>query len=207
MDQATARLVCTGPECDRALDPIQNKTGLCRSHYKQRHLGKPLTQLRVATKDLNRPAVCVIDGCDRPHKARGYCKTHNERVVAGQDLDAPIQQRLSPGPCEVESCGRPRFANGLCTRHNANRITRWRFYGLTPERGAEMHEAQGGACAICRAAFRLDDLHVDHDHACCKRGSCGKCVRGLLCPQCNLGIGQLADRVDRLRAAIEYLTR
>jgi len=58
-----------------------------------------------------------------------------------------------------------------------------------------MLEEQGGLCAICRAA---PAAHVDHDHA------TGK-VRGLLCFNCNGGLGQFKDRIQVLEAAIGYL--
>jgi len=80
-------------------------------------------------------------------------------------------------------------------------------YGVTPEWYAETLEAQAGACAICRGACKTgDNFAVDHDHRCCPAlPLCGKCSRGLLCRSCNLGIGNLADDVDRVLAAAHYL--
>lgn len=198
------RPLCSGPQCDRTLDPIQNKTGLCRSHYKQQVLGKPLTALKVATKDLGRPATCTYPGCERPHKARGLCKSHNAQAKAGDEL-RPVKELPPSGPCEVAGCGRPRIANGMCAKHNSNHRQRWYHYGLTPEIGQAMYESQGRACAICGTAFDLSDLHIDHDHACCKRGSCGQCVRGLLCQPCNIALGYMRDDPARLLAGVEYL--
>jgi hypothetical protein len=78
-------------------------------------------------------------------------------------------------------------------------------YGLSPEAYEELHEAQGGRCAIClepeRARNRrgeIQPLAVDHDHA-------TRRVRGLLCAECNIGLGKFRDRPDLLRAAVVYL--
>lgn len=49
------------------------------------------------------------------------------------------------------------------------------------------------------------NLHVDHDHACCERHSCGSCVRGLLCAGCNFALGHAADDADRLAGLVAYL--
>jgi hypothetical protein len=80
-------------------------------------------------------------------------------------------------------------------------------FGITAERYQHMLESQGGACAICRKSFH--SYSIDHDHRCCpeKGTSCGKCVRGLLCSNCNLAIGMLGDDPERLITAAAYLQR
>lgn len=61
-------------------------------------------------------------------------------------------------------------------------------------------EKQGHSCAICKK--HKDDfntpLEVDHNHT---TGA----VRGLLCPNCNTGLGLLADSSEVCRAAAIYL--
>lgn len=80
-------------------------------------------------------------------------------------------------------------------------------YGLPPERFAAILVDQDGLCAICRTSEPgPKGWNVDHDHDCCAGiGSCGKCVRGLLCNKCNLAIGLLADDPDVLMRAHDYL--
>jgi hypothetical protein len=53
---------------------------------------------------------------------------------------------------------------------------------------------QHSHCALCDTERESDGsrLAIDHDHRCCKRsGSCGNCLRGLLCLRCNVLLGQL----------------
>ncbi|WP_443061113.1 endonuclease VII domain-containing protein [Streptomyces sp. NBC_00464] len=83
-------------------------------------------------------------------------------------------------------------------------------FGVDAARYDTLLSNQGGVCAICKRpdpAGRA--LAVDHDHTCCPAVgvSCGKCVRGLLCWPCNVGIGHLRDDVSVLESAIHYLTR
>lgn len=79
-------------------------------------------------------------------------------------------------------------------------------YGIGVEEYQAMYEKQEGKCAICdkhstsvftkgAAGF---ELCVDHCH------NTGK-VRGLLCENCNTGIGKLNDDPALLRKAINYL--
>ncbi len=60
-------------------------------------------------------------------------------------------------------------------------------------------EKQEGVCAICgRAPSENKRLCVDHNHKTDE-------IRGLLCFECNTGIGKLQESVDLLRKAIHYL--
>lgn len=67
--------------------------------------------------------------------------------------------------------------------------------------------AQDGVCVICANPCRRNpQLSVDHNHKCCPgKSSCGDCVRGLLCDDCNTGIAKFNDNPERLRKAAEYL--
>lgn len=68
----------------------------------------------------------------------------------------------------------------------------------------QMFEAQNGVCKICgnpethRRNGRIKALAIDHCH---KTGV----IRGLLCCDCNTGIGKLKDDPRVLRQAAEYL--
>ena len=77
-------------------------------------------------------------------------------------------------------------------------------FGLTMEQYIQMAMAQNNVCAICGQPASRDGkdccLDVDHDHA------TGK-IRGLLCKNCNIGLGNLGDSSERLRKAADYLDR
>ena len=95
--------------------------------------------------------------------------------------------------------------------HPGRRDSKHLYYtfGLTPHDYDTILEKQGGVCAICNGPELTNSrFSIDHDHTCCPgRKSCGHCVRGLLCRQCNTGIGSLGDSVETLAAAIAYLER
>jgi Recombination endonuclease VII len=69
-------------------------------------------------------------------------------------------------------------------------------YGITEDEIATMKALQDGRCAICRLR---EATQVDHDHA------SGK-VRGILCLQCNAGLGALRDDPRLVYQAIDYLS-
>lgn len=70
-----------------------------------------------------------------------------------------------------------------------------RRYGIGIAEFQALLAEQGGVCAICGAA---NPQHVDHDH---RFGN----VRGILCFNCNGGLGQFRDNLEYLRKAITYL--
>lgn len=80
-------------------------------------------------------------------------------------------------------------------RTQARKVTRLKNrYGLSQDQFNQMLEDQDGTCAICTKPAVV----VDHDH------STGL-VRGILCPQCNSGLGFFGDNAVLLSKAAEYL--
>jgi hypothetical protein len=72
-------------------------------------------------------------------------------------------------------------------------------FGITLAEFDAISEFQAGLCAVCCEPLpRGKACHVDHDH---QTGA----VRGLLCTNCNVGIGNLRDDAIRCASAAAYL--
>lgn len=72
---------------------------------------------------------------------------------------------------------------------------RLRRHSITDEEFQTAFQKQNGLCAICNREL---SLQIDHRHL-------SQEFRGLLCRDCNLGLGNFGDSIDRLRAAVIYL--
>lgn len=92
--------------------------------------------------------------------------------------------------------------------HVQARIRTWKShlktkFNITVEQFHQRLIGQQGRCAIC--LIPMTEPCIDHDHACCPGvGSCGNCIRGLLCDKCNTRLHDGADLHWYLQA-IEYL--
>lgn len=81
-----------------------------------------------------------------------------------------------------------------------------RHYNLSLQAYKTMFKKQQGKCAICGSeGFTLKEsqktkLIIDHDH---KTGK----VRGLLCPNCNRGLGLFQENTKLLEKAKEYINK
>src|SRR6266498_358695 len=139
--------------------------------------------------------------------------THQNRIKAGRKIKEfedrnPLCERCGlPIPAGVS---RTKFCSWECKHAAMGERYRKRNpgalrlynYGVTEDHYQATLKAQGNACAICGSTdwpgSRPGSPCVDHDH------STGE-VRGLLCGQCNTGLGSFQDDQARLRAAIAYL--
>lgn len=134
-------------------------------------------------------------------------KCHTARPTSDFHASAPAPDGLRS---DCKSCVREYQRGRSGARADYLRAAR---YGLSPEAYAELIEASGEACPICEELFSVSDFNsnrvIDHDHACCPgKSTCGECVRGLLCRQCNMALGkfeQSGDAVAMLERAITYL--
>lgn len=92
------------------------------------------------------------------------------------------------------------YRNNKKDRQDAER---YRKYGITGDEYDAMIEAQGYKCAICSEEFdtsRQRSINVDHCHE-------SGVVRGLLCKDCNTGLGHFRDNINTLISAATYLER
>lgn len=83
-------------------------------------------------------------------------------------------------------------------------------YSLSEEQFISKLASQNGSCEICKTVLDSSSgskvPHVDHDHNCCAgERACTKCVRGLLCRECNFMLGNAKENVDTLEGAANYL--
>jgi hypothetical protein len=85
-------------------------------------------------------------------------------------------------------------------RHRKNALKT--NFGMTLEDYNTLFTRQDGRCAICgkHQSDFTKALHIDHDH---KTGS----IRGLLCNECNHGVGNFKDDQTLLQRAIIYLSK
>lgn len=97
---------------------------------------------------------------------------------------------------------------GEAARRNERDGMLRRVYGIGIAEYDALYAKQQGRCAICRqepnqrggrGRTTLLSMMVDHDHV------TGQ-VRGLLCNDCNQGLGRFRDDPALLRAALLYLT-
>ena len=84
------------------------------------------------------------------------------------------------------------------TTKNSRRQWLKQYSGMTIKQYATLLTKQESRCAICLRP--QEKPFVDHCHRTQR-------VRGLLCLDCNLGIGLLGDSPETARRAAEYLKR
>ena len=75
-------------------------------------------------------------------------------------------------------------------------------HGITLEEYGQMFLLQNGRCLICGVGINSlsKPLCVDHDHI------TGE-IRGLLCGNCNVGLGLFKESISSLKNAINYLNK
>lgn len=203
---------------------------LCGTHYSQlRRTGNPLGSLKIEDSiDPNgfipkKPITsCSINECNNPHMSRGWCSTHYQRWLHHGDPQTVKTVGGPDDPCSKCGLNNRRKEHSWCQlclneaariKNASERGPRWRRYKLTRSDVEKMKFSQSNSCPICGDSFDVVDDHVDHDNRCCGKektrnsGTCGKCVRELLCGSCNQGLGNFKDSPERLENAIKYLRK
>lgn len=153
---------------------------------------RPCAVCQVEFVPSYRRSRCCSEVCQRVH--RMAMKTRAE--VWARD---PERQRQRYAALKVRYEKDPEYA-----KRQREQARRWRLrssYGIEQDEYDAMAEEQGHVCAVCGLPENAPGgLRVDHDHV-------TRQVRGLLCANCNLGLGKLGDSVEAIRRALDYLER
>lgn len=92
------------------------------------------------------------------------------------------------------------FQRNKRKEQDRSRQKAWDYMGISFSNAEydRLYSNQDGQCGIC--FYSHERLHVDHNHT---TGT----VRGLLCSNCNKGIGLLQDSASVIRSAADYLEK
>jgi Recombination endonuclease VII len=121
-----------------------------------------------------------------PEYMQPYMKARHQRLK--NDLEYKAAR------AKVEKDRRNRMPEFYRAREFAREM---RKYGTTVEWYRDMLIEQLGLCEVCSHLSHhhgtIQRLQVDHDHRCCdmKTKSCGRCLRGLLCADCNIRLAPI----------------
>lgn len=172
----------------------------------------------------NRERACQADGCGKlfiigvDGAGTKYCSTDCKKAGYG------AAWRTSPSLCAW--CGKPAdrsrpamvwpYICRECVDPIKHLVDRLRRHRVPHEMARRLLDAPG--CEVCGrdivSKVRNSEGHVrallvvDHDHECCPGSrSCGRCVRGFLCPNCNAASGMVGENPSVARRLADYIER
>jgi hypothetical protein len=216
---------CSVDGCER----IEWSRGWCNTHYAHwRAHGDPVNKMPVHCvhcgsqfeRKSSKHTICsdecrrqrdTLQAQCRPSRQKvaallrcRWCDDHFVRYMTRKRAAAP-KDRFKCTSCSAEG------NDASHTRQTRARPSGRKYhlksrYGLTVDAFNALVLQQLGQCLICRRSLTDARLAVDHDHNCCPGSTtCGKCIRGVLCHQCNVALGLMGDSPDTMRAAAQYL--
>lgn len=152
--------------------------------------------MKLCTKcDTKKPPDDFFKSATKRDGRQSWCK-----VCAGKHDKARASQPARRAARAADQRARVAADPEKWRRYQRDRTLRTK-YGITIEEYEARLAAQDGHCAICPRTPTDDaPLVVDHDHA-------TGLVRGLLCHNCNSGIGMLGDDLATVRSAAWYLAQ
>lgn len=173
--------------------------------------------------------LCSITGCSGKHHCLGLCTKHYQRHSRYGHTDLPpsrSEQLFKEGKAYCSCCettkpliefgddahtvtGKRRYCSKCESDKSKTQYTKHirrvknrrlkHLFGISIDDYDKMALEQNGTCKICnRTPTSGNLLSVDHNHA-------TEDIRGLLCQNCNAGLGMFQDDPIILERAIRYL--
>lgn len=208
------KVQCKAEHCER----FAHSRGWCKGHYERwRRSGSPefarvvrahrtedelTADSKTCPKCHRKLPVDHFNGrTDSPDGLQYVCRRclRNAKVSKRYAEDRDFRDQRA----EYHRRYRQKYREDMQERQRAAKL--WINYGMTLGEYEAMYRDQGGVCKICGSGphggpewARKQWLSVDHCH------DTGR-IRGLLCDNCNIGLGKFNDNVALLTAATDYL--
>jgi len=174
---------CSIQECEKPRRSVGSEW--CEMHYgRNRFNGDPL-----ASKKREATGVCHHCGA-KAGRRQLFCS----KICVRRDRMGATGRHVICVTCKGSVHEDARMDRDTCSKGCKSTANRAYRYGLAPDALHEMLRTSNG-CQVCGTRTRLV---VDHDH---DTGA----VRGLVCPQCNVGLGMFKDTPSLLESAARYL--
>lgn len=158
-----------------------------------------LTEKLCTLCKLTKPLDAFNKSANSATGRHSWCRECHRQVARDRWADPQTRAHMQEGLRAWREAN-PEARRLITLRHTLKK------HGLTLAAYEELVAKAGGVCQICRQPDPNHRLVPDHDHRCCPgKRSCGKCLRGVLCSQCNRSMGGFKDSADLLRAAAAYL--
>lgn len=157
----------------------------CPKEILKTHWEELNSSLQYCSKCVVKHRVRIKDACKFDKEGNKHCKECDKYL--------PVNKFIKRG-----------YKNGFSTR--CSKCHNLKQFGINTNDFDKLVVLQKNKCAICNNPELANDknkdvirsLAVDHDHV------SGK-VRGLLCTNCNIMLGQAKDDIGILLKAVEYL--
>jgi hypothetical protein len=126
----------------------------------------------------------MLDDCGGSHYGKGYCRPHYARLVRNGTVERQNTQIDVDKEYLYEG-------TKMLVRKEYQLVAKYKISLDEYKRRSET------GCEICGINLN-NNLQVDHDHNCCNGIiTCGKCVRGIICPGCNMAVGKYEEGLLR----------
>ena len=142
--------------------------------------------MRIKTK------ICTMCGEDKPlelYRNRGGSEKHLLKSRCNTCLYKQHKEWVESNPERVKE---------YRLKDSWTLVKRCKRRGISPEELIDTYERQEECCAICKSHIEIIDSAIDHNHL-------TEEFRGVLCKQCNRGLGLFKDSIKILKNAVEYL--
>lgn len=143
-------------------------------------------------KDLELFANCKTCKYGKAHTCKDCMSTHQKKYIASNKKAKKNRDQRAASYRK----------NNRHTFNLTSRLSHYKRLGLdiTKKEYLKLYQEQEGKCKICKKepSGRKKVLCLDHCHDTLK-------VRGLLCDNCNAGLGKFKDNLKLLKQAINYL--